>query len=214
MRVHVLLLVLVMLAADAMAASVPVPLFAERAAAGDAPEGCTPTLAGGGGPARWVAVTEPEAPGGVALAETSRDKTDARFPLCIHEGLSARDLDVSARFRPIGGYLDQAGGIAVRLHNLRSYYLVRANALENNVRLYHVADDMRRQLGGRDVKVAVGEWHTLRLRVEGDRFQVFFDGAPIFEARDGRIAGAGRVALWSKADSVTHFAGLNVEVLP
>ena len=159
-------------------------------------------------------MAEPEAPRGLALAETSRDKTDARVPVCIYQNITARDVDVTVRFRPVGGSMDQAGGIAVRLSDARNYYLVRANALENNVRLYLVADGVRRQFAGRDVKVASGEWHTLRLRAEGEAFRVFFDNQALFEARDGRMTGAGRVALWSKADSVTHFAELSVEVLP
>ena len=51
-------------------------------------------------------------------------------------------------------------------------------------------------------------------RAIGDRFAVFFDGAPLFEATDRRFTQAGRVALWTKADSVTEFVDLAIERLP
>ena len=127
---------------------------------------------------------------------------------------SLGNVDVSVRIRPVMGKVDQAGGIAVRLKDANNYYVVRANALEDNVRLYAVIDGDRRQFGGKSVKVASGHWHTLRLQAVGERFTVFFDGAPLFEAIDRRITEPGRVALWSKADSLTEFVDLAIESLP
>ena len=183
---------------------------------GALPDGCTPGLTGGGGPVKWV-IIDSEPDGARGVAETSADPTDYRFPLCIVDGrafASLANVDVSVRFRPVAGKVDQAGGIAVRVKDARNYYVVRANALEDNVRLYAVVDGDRRQFAGKAVKVATNQWHTLRLRAVGDRFAVFFDGANLFEATDKRIAEPGRVALWSKADSVTEFVDLAIEPLP
>jgi glycosyl hydrolase family 59 (putative galactocerebrosidase) len=102
----------------------------------------------------------------------------------------------------------------VRLKDARNYYIVRANALEDNVRLYVVLDGDRRQFAGKNLKVSAMQWHTLRLRAVGDRFTVFFDGAQLFEATDRRLVEPGHIALWSKADSVTEFVDLAVEQLP
>ena len=176
---------------------------------------CTPALTGGGKPVRWEVVTAPGAPGDRAVAETTRDRTGERYPLCIHEGISAANVDVTLSFKPVDGKDDQAGGIAVRLQNADTYYVVRANALEDNVRLYHVLKGSRRQFAGKNgVKVASGQWHTLRLRVVGDAFEVSFNGQPLFTARDTRIPTAGKVAVWTKSDSVTHFGAMTVTVLP
>ncbi len=154
-------------------------------------------------------------PSGRAIAETTRDPTSARYPLCIHENISAANVDVMLRFRPVDGKVDQAGGIVVRLRDPGTYYVVRANALEDNVRLYHVIKGVRRQFAGKDgVKVAAGRWHTLRLRLAGDAFEVFFDGQSMFTARDTRIAAPGKVAVWTKSDSVTQFGEMTVSVLP
>jgi len=176
---------------------------------------CTPALTGGGKPVRWEVVTAPGAPGERAVAETTRDRTDERYPLCIYEGITATNVDVTLSFKPVDGRDDRAGGIAVRLRDADTYYVVRANALEDNVRLYHVLKGVRRQFAGKDgVKVASGQWHTLRLRVVGDAFEVFFNRQPLFTAKDIRITAAGKVAVWTKADSLTQFGAMTVTVLP
>ena len=54
-------------------------------------------------------------------------------------------------------------------------------------------------------KVSSGAWHQLGLDVRGNRLEVFFNGRSLYSATDATFAGAGRVALWTKADSVTHF---------
>jgi hypothetical protein len=162
-----------------------------RTGEGDAPE--------------WILVADASAEGGRAIAQISKDKTDYRFPLAIYKPFSGKDFEVSVRFKPVAGTVDQAGGIAVRLLTPDDYYVARANALEDNVRFYRVVKGRREQLHGADLKVASDQWHTLGLQPEGNRFTVMFDGKTLFTAEDNTFAGPGKVALWTKADSVTHF---------
>ena len=190
------------------------PRTFEDAPTGAPPPGFSFALTGGGGPVRWVVLEDPSAPaGGKVVAETSQDRTRDRFPLAILDGVEARDVAVSVRFKPVSGTVDQAAGLVVRLRDPRNYYIARANALENNVRLYRVVDGRRAQFAGVDVQVPRDRWQTLGLRVEGDRFAVALDGRKLFTATDRTFADAGRVGLWTKADSLTHFDGLEVEVL-
>ncbi len=186
----------------------------EDAAAGAPPRGFAFALTGGGAPVRWVVLEDRSSPAGAkVLAETSKDCTNDRFPLAILEGLEARDVAVSVRFKPVSGTVDQAQGIMVRLRDPRNYYIARANALEDNVRLYRVVDGRRTQFAGVDVPVPRERWQTLGLRVEGERFAVSLDGRTLFSATDRTFAAAGRVALWTKADSLTHFDGFEAEGL-
>ena len=190
------------------------PRTFEDAPTGAPPSGFSFALTGGGGPVRWVVLEDPSAPAGPkVLAETSKDRTRDRFPLAILDGVEARNVAVSVRFKPVSGTVDQAAGLVVRLRDPRNYYIARANALENNVRLYRVVDGRRTQFAGVDVQVPRDRWQTLGLRVEGDRFAVALDGRELFTATDRTFADAGRVGLWTKADSLTHFDGLEVEVL-
>jgi hypothetical protein len=117
------------------------------------------------------------------------------------------------RFKPVGGKVDQAGGIVVRLTTPDDYYVVRANALEDNVGFYRVVKGKREQITGADAKVVFNEWHTLGLRAEGVRFTISFEGKQLFTAQDNTFVGSGKVALWTKADSVTHFDMITITPL-
>jgi hypothetical protein len=142
-------------------------------------------------------------------------RVDARrFPLAIFDPIVAKNVEVSLKFKPVAGRVDQAGGIAVRVADADNYYVVRANALEDNVRFYRVVRGRREQIDGVNTKVAGNEWHSLGLKAQGDRFTVEFDGKTLFTTTDETFAGAGKIALWTKADSVTRFDQIAINVLP
>ena len=172
---------------------------------GAAPIGFQFGRTGQGAAGDWRVTADPSTAAGKAIAQVSQDRTDYRFPLAIYQPLSAKDVEVTVRFKPVGGRVDQAGGIAVRVTSPDDYYVVRANALENNVRFYRVARGRREQIEGIDIPVPGGQWHLLGLRAEGSRFTVSYDGRVLFAAFDDTYADTGRVALWTKADSITHF---------
>jgi hypothetical protein len=180
---------------------------------GELPEGFQLARTGKGAPAAWSVVEDSSVPGGRVLAQTSRDQTDYRFPLAIYDRVNTRNVEVSVRFKPVGGQIDRAGGIAVRLADADNYYVVRANALEDNVNLYRVVGGSRREIHGAGAKVTSDQWHTLSIKAEGDRFTIGFDGTTLFTASDRTLAGTGKVALWTKADSVTRFDALTIRPL-
>jgi len=172
---------------------------------GIAPPGFSFARTGQGASGDWRVVADPNAAEQKAIAQISQDRTDYRFPLAVYDAVAARNVDVVVRFKPVEGAVDQAGGIAVRLASPDDYYVVRANALEDNVRFYRVVKGSRQQIQGANTKVAANQWHMLGLRAEGDRFTVSFDGKPLFTAQDSTFVSPGKVALWTKADSITHF---------
>jgi 3-keto-disaccharide hydrolase len=185
----------------------------ESTAVGELPAGFSTAVTGGGGAAAWRVVEDASAPsGGKVLAQTSTDKTSSRFPLCVYEGLSATDVEVSVRFKPVSGTVDQAAGLVARYRDKDNYYIVRANALEHNVRLYKVERGKRQQFAGVDVKVPAQAWQTLAWEVKGAHFRVFLNDSLLFEADDRTFSGAGKVGLWTKADSVTYFDDLTVKM--
>jgi Domain of Unknown Function (DUF1080) len=184
----------------------------DSTAVGELPAGFSTAVTGGGGPAAWRVVEDASAPsGGKVLAQTSTDKTSARFPLCLYEGLTAADVEVSVRFKPVSGTVDQAAGLVARYRDRNNYYIVRANALEHNVRLYKVERGKRQQFAGVDVKVPANQWQTLTLEVKGTHSRVFLNDTLLFEADDRTFRDAGKVGLWTKADSVTSFDDLTVK---
>jgi hypothetical protein len=181
---------------------------------GALPPGFIAERTGGGASADWKIVQDDTMAGGRALAQTSSDRTDYRFPLAIYQPVSTANVEVSVRFKAVAGTVDRAAGIAVRLADPDNYYVVRANALEDNVNFYRVIKGNRSQIQGIRHKVSPGAWHTLGLKATDDRFAVSFDGAELFSATDRSLTRAGKVALWTKADSVTHFAALTITPLP
>jgi hypothetical protein len=162
---------------------------------------------------KWTIVTDPSASNGRAIAQVSKDRTDYRFPLAVYQPYSGSDLEFSVRFKPVAGTVDEAGGIAVRLLTPDDYYIARANALEDNVRFYRVVKGKREQLASANVKVSANAWHTLALKAEGDRFTVSFDGKALLSTQDRIFPDAGKVALWTKADSVTYFDTISITPL-
>jgi hypothetical protein len=104
-----------------------------RMAPGLPPDGFTFWRTGDGDVGEWLVLKDPTAISGQAIAQTTKDPTDYRFPLAIYKPISAKNVDVVVRFKPVGGKVDQAGGIVIRLTTPDDYYVVRANALEDYV---------------------------------------------------------------------------------
>jgi hypothetical protein len=178
---------------------------------GDLPRGFRIALTGGGCQPQWVIKTDDTAPSKPnVVAQTSEDTTDYRFPLLIADDASFRDLDVRVRFKAVSGRVDEAGGLVFRLKDANNYYVVRANALEGNYRLYHVIAGRRVQFAGANFKVTAGAWHELRVEALGNKLTCYFDGAKKIEADDDTFKHAGKIGLWTKADSVTYFDDLKV----
>jgi hypothetical protein len=201
-------------ASPGLAQSDAVHVPVETMAVGAAPADFDFARTGQGGPGKWLVVDDAGALGNRAIEQSSNEATDYRFPLAIYKPVSAKNVEVSVRFKPISGRGDQAGGVVVRLIDADNYYIVRANALEDNVRFYRVVKGRREQLEGVNTKVTSGEWHTLALKAENDRFTISFDGKTLYSASDSTFAGPGRVALWTKADSVTRFDRMEIKPLP
>src|SRR6059036_267777 len=159
---------------------------------------------GGGREGHWVVRAEKDAPSAPnVLAQIDTDATDYRFPVAF-TGPEMNDLRLSVKCKPVAGKVDQGCGLVFRLKDADNYYLTRANALEDNVRLYHVVKGRRQQFAGWNGKVASGVWHELAVEAQGDRFQVFFNGKKVIDAHDKTFPDSGKFGLWTKADSVIY----------
>ena len=177
--------------------------------AGKLPPHWTGTLTGVGA-AKWSVEQEDSAPSKPNVLKQSGVGT---YPICIKDDGRLKDGFVEVKFKPLSGKEDQAGGVIWRVKDKDNYYVCRANALEDNVTLYKTVAGKRSVLdivgrkGGYGVKekVAPAQWHTLRVEFQGTHFKVIFDGKPLFEVEDGTFTEAGKVGVWTKADSVTIF---------
>jgi hypothetical protein len=195
-----------------LAASLPVLAQAvsfDTDPVGAAPKGWTLTMTGRGAP-KWTVERDDTAP---TQGQVLKQSGTATYPLALKDATSIKDGFVEVKFKPISGSEDRAGGLVWRAKDANNYYVVRANALENNVVPYKTVNGARSSLdivgrmGGYGVNIAVpsNQWHTLRVEFAGTRFKVIFNDKAMFEVEDATFAEPGMVGLWTKADSVTTF---------
>jgi hypothetical protein len=167
---------------------------------------------GAGQEAQWI-VRQEKGAGTTnhVLVQESTDKTDNRFPLAVLKDGEYKDVTLSVRARPLAGQVDQGFGLVWRYRDANNYYIARCNALEDNCTIYHVVNGRRVSFRNQNVKVATNRWHTLKVEAVGDHFIVWCDDKAVLDARDGTFKDAGKVGLWTKADSVIEFDDLSVE---
>lgn len=168
---------------------------------GELPAHWTGTKTGKGDP-KWAVVKDDSAP---SKPNVLKQSGEAAYPLALKDDTKLQDGFVEVKFKTVSGAEDQAGGVVWRATDADNYYIARANALEGNVRIYHFVKGKRTQFKGLNMDVAANEWHTLRVNFAGNRFTVLFNGKELFAAEDETYKEAGKVGVWTKADSVTLF---------
>lgn len=181
----------------------------EKDEAGKAPKGFSFALTGQGKPGVWIVRKDDQAHGNV-LVQTDADRTDYRFPLAVYDDFTAKDVDLSVQFKTISGRGDQGAGIVWRYRDQNNYYITRCNALEDNCTIYHVINGRRQAFLNHNVKVPANVWHTLKVEATGDHFVVTYDGNNVLDAKDESFKDAGKVGLWTKADSVIAFDDFSI----
>ena len=172
----------------------------DKDAPGTVPEGWTCGVTGTGRP-HWSVAADPAGQAGRVLLQDGK----GTFPWCVRPQVAVADGFVEAKFVPVSGKQDQAGGVVWRWQDRDNYYVARANALENNVSLYYTERGSRKTLVYVQAPVQRGVPHVLRVEFAGDRIGVILDGKRYIDTRDTHFREPGGVGVWTKADSVTAF---------
>jgi hypothetical protein len=173
----------------------------DKAKIGESPEGWTAGVTGDGKP-KWTVEADPTSPSNPNVLKQSGY---GEYPYCVKKDVSLKDGFVEVKFKPISGKEDQAGGVIWRFKDGDNYYIARANALEDNVTIYHTVAGIRRELNVADAEVGTNKWHTLRVDFKGTHATVSFDGKTVIQNDDDTFSDAGPVGVWTKEDSVTEF---------
>ena len=187
----------------------------ETETVGGAPKGWTATMTGKGDP-KWTVEQDQSAP---SKSKILKQSGQATYPLLLKENTNIKDGFIEVKFKAIAGSEDRAAGLVWRARDANNYYVVRANALEDNVVLYKTVNGVRSPLDivgrkggyGVDTAVPANQWHALRVDFNGSRFSVTYNGKQLFEVEDSTFSNAGKVGLWTKADSVTLFDQINYD---
>jgi hypothetical protein len=178
---------------------------------GSPPAGFEFARTGQGAEGKWIVRDDPSKPGSHVLVQESADPTDYRFPLAVVKEGSYKDVTLSVRARPVSGQVDQGFGMVWRYKDPNNYYITRCNADEDNCTIYHTVGGRRRPFQNKPIKVAKNTWHTLKLEASGDHFVVTYDRQKVLDAKDETFKEAGKVGLWTKADSVIEFDDFTIE---
>ena len=173
----------------------------DKAHPGSPPSDWTCGVTGRGAP-KWMIEADASAP---SKPNVLKQSGSGAFPWCVKKDVAIADGFVEVKFKPVAGKEDQAGGVVWRAKDADNYYIVRANALEDNVTIYHTIKSKRVSFKSVNTKVAPATWHTMRVDFVGNKFTVTFDGKKVIKATDDSFTDAGKVGVWTKADSVTLF---------
>jgi hypothetical protein len=192
------------------------------------PPGFRSAVTGQGKPGDWKVIMDevpsllpaltPGAPGVAkkpVLAQLAQDATDEHFPLLIYEGDTMGDFTLTTRFKTVKGVMEQMAGIAFRVQNETNYYVVRASSLGNTFRFYKVLNGERGPVVGPEVPIPSGVWHELTVECKGIQIRCLLDGKELITATDKvNPFTSGKIAFWTKSDSVSYFADTRIVYTP
>jgi hypothetical protein len=197
--------------AAVLLAAEPVKKDFEADAVGSPPQGFEFARTGEGSEGKWVVRVEKGAGKNQVLVQESADPTDYRFPVAVLKEGAYKDVTLTVRARALSGKVDQGFGMVWRYKDAKNYYITRCNADEDNCTIYHTVNGSRQAFQNHGVKVATNTWHTLKMEATGDHFIVWYDGIKVLDGKDATFKDAGKVGLWTKADSVIEFDDFVVE---
>ena len=175
-------------------------------------------LTGTGAPALWKVILDdvppilppitqnaPKPAQRPVLAQLSSDPVDERFPLCILDDEVFGDFTFTTRFKIVQGALEQMAGVAFRIRDVTNYYVVRASALGNNLRFYKFVDGVRSQPIGPELPIKKGHWYELSVQCVGNSIRCKLDGKQVIPTINDNSFTEGKIAFWTKSDSISHF---------
>ena len=123
-----------------------------------------------------------------------------------------REGEISMRFKPLSGRIDQGAGILFNLKPNGDYLTLRANALENNLVLWQFKNGKRSPVKWiRNTPTATKQWHDIKIKVIGTKVEGSLDGKLLLEHQLAQPV-SGKIGVWSKADSVMYMDQYVVEL--
>jgi len=130
----------------------------------------------------------------------------AYFPYTVAKDVGDfHNGEISLRFKGISGRIDQGAGILFNLQPNGDYLTIRANPLENNLVLWKFEKGRRSSVKWiRNTPTPTRTWHDLKVRIAGKKVEGYLNGKLYLE-HDLPTPVAGRIGLWSKADSYVYF---------
>lgn len=170
------------------------------------------TLLDGRPAGEWkILITDRAQSGAQVLAQLSAKGTDQAHKLLLIDGTNSANVSLSASYLAVSGKADLGGGLVWHATDDRNYYLLRASLVEQKIRLYRVIKGVQHLIKQTDQALSAG-WHQLRITHQGCEIRVLYDEAIRFRVCDNTFP-SGRIGLWTKADAVTYFDDVELQLL-
>ena len=166
-------------------------------------------ITGNGAPCKWEIINDA---GNNVLAQVSKETEDYRFNIIVNDSLQYKNLEINLRFKGVTGNGDQGGGAVWRYQDENNYYIVRANPLENNFRVYKVVNGRRIELQSSNVKINSNQWYDIKITMIDNAIKCYFNNTLELELSDNTFTNSGKIGLWTKSDAVTYFD--DFEIIP
>jgi hypothetical protein len=197
------------------------------AKANDVPKSFRPVLSGTGEPGDWKIIFD-EAPSPFpaispkavnrnvrpVLAQLSKDRTDARYPILLLDGETFGDFMITTQFKIVDGTDEQMAGIAFRVQDERNYYYIRASALGGNVNFFKVQNGQLVGPIGAKAEIPKGIWQELSIQCQGNQIKCSLNGTEIIPALRDNTFSSGKIGFWTKSDSVSYFGETRITYTP
>ena len=194
---------------------------------GASPTGFVSKVSGAGKPGDWKIVEDevpaafeplsPNAPKTAkrfVLAQLAQETTDEHFPLLIYNGETFGDFTLETHFKCVSGSVERMAGIAFRVQDEKNYYVLRASAPGNSFRFYKVVNGERSPPIGPQVEIPSGVWHEMSVECKGNQIRCLLNGKELIPLLTDNSFSAGKIAFWTKSDSVSYFADTKINYRP
>lgn len=150
---------------------------------------------------------------GRVVVQTSREETAGRYPLFVYQGDTYADFKATVRFKVMEGKVEQMAGLAFRVQDEKNYYYVRAS-MEGTVYFFKVVDGVRSSPIGSRIPMNRGEWYELTIQCTGNQIRTSLNGKEAIPMLTDKTFVAGKIGLWTAADSLSYFAHLKIDYVP
>jgi len=148
------------------------------------------------------------------VAQLARDGSDEHFPMLMLGNEKYGDFTLKTRFKIVDGVTEQMAGIAFRIQDEKNFYVVRASALGKNIHFYKVEKGLRDKPFGPDIEIKAGFWHELEIECKATEIHILLDGREVIPRLNDPTFGPGKIAYWTKSDSVSYFTDTRINYVP
>ncbi len=144
------------------------------------------------------------------LVHEGRQSPADSFAVAIFAGVQYQDVQVSVRFKAIGG--GRTAGLVWKYQDPMNHYSAQLDLAKQELAMYRVVNGNRIRLEREnDLELDPDAWHSLKIFQERGEIRVYLGGIRVFSERDRLPRASASVGLWTGGDSSIMFDDFRIE---